>query len=146
MSVLETGLLPDGIANPAEVAALEGPADSLVDGERGRPAPPQQLVRRDHLPRRRAPLVVVIRLLRPPTPGAAVAAAGAVAEYLGPVRYVHRQRGGGGAISSLVATLLARRGGHRLGQLGAARLDGASPDVGLVELVGVCSGGGDGGR
>ncbi|CAL9776559.1 unnamed protein product [Musa acuminata subsp. burmannicoides] len=143
-SVLEPSLLPDGIANAPEVAALEGAADPLVDRERRRTAPPQQLVRRDHRP----PSAAFLALLLPPAPGAVAATAAVVAaEYLGPVRYVHRQGAGGSGIGDGAICLLAARGRRpggrrRLRELGQARLDGASPDVGLLELIRVEPGGG----
>ena len=132
-SVLETDLLPDGIPDPAQVPALEGPAYPLVDRERGAPATPQQLVRWDDRPA--AHLLVVAVVLEIPHAFAVVASV-LLSQYLGPVRYVHRERRGRGDPVAVFRFLPpGPSGGDRLAVLGWSGLEGAPSDVGLVELV-----------
>ncbi|CAL9160417.1 unnamed protein product, partial [Musa hybrid cultivar] len=150
-SVFEAGDLPHGVANPTQVPALEGPPDPLVDRHRRRPAPPQQLVRRDHPPAVQLVAVdcLLLLLLLPETAAVLAVAVGAVAEDLGPIGYVHRQGGGGDAVSPLAVGLPATGGRAEGGDRPAAglglaggRLDGASPDIRLRELVRVMETGG----
>jgi hypothetical protein len=148
-SVLEPGLLPDGVADAAEVAALERAPGALAHGEaRGGALPAlQQLVGRHPTPPAagRAVLAVVVRpALRARAPGVLRA------EDLGPVGDVHRQRSRALACAPARPIGGLRRRGHRRGPpvllarggqerrrrrgVGAAGPPAAPDDVRLVQL------------
>ncbi|PAN39135.1 hypothetical protein PAHAL_7G223500 [Panicum hallii] len=146
-SVLEAGLLPDGVADPAEVAPLERPADPLVHRKRRGPAAPRQLVRRHHLRAAAARPAVAAVVVPVELPLARVVVPVLDPEDLLPIRYVHRQRPRRAAAA--VRRLLPRGAGGRDrprpggGQLragagvhaAAGPGAGRAPDVRLVKLL-----------